>query len=216
MREQFSNTPINQSSQVGPPSTPPRSVFETGPGVFSPQTTPKGEAPPATVDSKDAPAPTSTPPNEGATQTPETGSPAPAVPDKKPYPPVDTSSLPTPARSNTTPTQAPTILLAGLALTPEAATSLIERAKQMLPARVVKLPFLGEYEGCFTGRELVDFLQVQVEGFGGSEMRASDAGKELVENLGALRKVVAVGKGTWGGGEEEFYQFTDKVRHGRL
>ena len=81
----------------------------------------------------------------------------------------------------------------------------------MLPSRVVKLPFLGEYEGCFTRNELVNFLKVEVEGFGGSEGRANDAGRELVENLGLVRRIVAVGKGTWGGGGEEFYQFTDKV-----
>jgi len=81
----------------------------------------------------------------------------------------------------------------------------------MLPSRVVKLPFLGEYEGCFTGNELVGFLKSEVEGFGGIEARANDAGRELVENLGLVRRIVAVGKGTWGGGGEEFYQFTDKV-----
>ncbi|KAL7412368.1 hypothetical protein BDY24DRAFT_392691 [Mrakia frigida] len=234
VREQFSATPINRE----PPSTPPKqTVFEASPGDFSPQPTPQSTPKAAVPEeeekkeaSDDAPETASSPPEtaEAVTLPPPTAteepksdptppSDGPPVPEKKPsYPSVDTTSktlLPAPVRSNTSPSQPPAILLAGLALSPEAATTILDRAKMMLPSRVVKLPFLGEYEGCFSGEELVAFLKVEVEGFGGSEGRANDAGRELVENLGLVRRIVAVGKGTWGGGGEEFYQFTDKPFH---
>jgi hypothetical protein len=62
-------------------------------------------------------------------------------------------------------------LLAGLSLSNQAATSLLQQARSTLPNRTVNLPILGEYEGCFAGWELVAFLLKNVEGFGGNEAK---------------------------------------------
>jgi hypothetical protein len=103
----------------------------------------------------------------------------------------------------------PTFLLAGLALPAWNATELIDNARETLAIRTIHLPLLGEYQGCFTGYELIGYLQKHVEGFGGDGEMATEAARELVERLGVVRRVVAVGKGTWGR-DEEYYQFTDK------
>lgn len=99
--------------------------------------------------------------------------------------------------------------MAGLALPAWKVTELIDNARETLSLRTIHLPLLGEYQGCFTGYELVGYLQKHVEGFGGDNEMAAEAARELVERLGIVRRVVAVGKGTWGR-DEEYYQFTDK------
>lgn len=162
-------------------------VFEAGKHSFSPATT--TTSPVAASDTSTAK------PVEAAASS--------SVQDK-PSIAIDTAFVPPSSEAGP-----PTLLLAGLALPGWKAVELVDAARESLAIRTIHLSLLGEYTGCFTGYELIEFLQKNVEGFGGSEEMAAEAARELVESLGMVRRVVAVGKGSWGR-DEEFYQFTDK------
>lgn len=149
--------------------------------------------------------PTSAGPDQAA-NPPTSTEPAPSSIEIKEKPSITVDTAFAPPAASAAP---PTLLLAGLALPAWKATELIDSAREQLALRTIHLPLLGEYTGCFTGYELVGFLEKHVEGFGGSEEMARQAAQELVEALGIVRRVVAVGKGSWGR-DEEYYQFTDK------
>ena len=128
---------------------------------------------------------------------------------EKPSLAVKTAFSATPTAASAGP---PTFLLAGLALPAWKAAELIDNARETLALRTIHLPILGEYEGCFAGYELIGYLQKNVEGFGGDSEMAAEAARALVESFGVVRRVVAVGKGSWGR-DEEYYQFTGKPLH---
>jgi hypothetical protein len=169
-------------------------VFEAEKDVFSPPV----DAEEKTQNLLDQPPPSSDPP----------------APPAKPSLNIDAtaaSAMLTKPSSSPQPASSQYLLLAGLSISPEAATSLLAKARHSLPQHSVKLPLIGDYEGCFTGAELTVFLNGEVEGLGGIE-QANQAGRELVEVWGLVQRVSPVGRSTWGGGEGEWYQFSAKVR----
>jgi len=102
------------------------------------------------------------------------------------------------------------VLLAGLSLPPVAISQLLTRAAAELPLRPVRFPLLGEYQDCFTGEELVAWLNENVQGFGGSLDRAEDAARDLTERDGLLRRIGEFGN-QFEHSDDAFYQFRPKV-----
>lgn len=103
------------------------------------------------------------------------------------------------------------ILLAGLALAPAAVSQLLARAATELPLRSVRFPLLGEYNDAFTGEEFVAWLQVNVQGLGGSLDRAEEAAKDLAQREGLLRRLGELGN-LFEDSDDAWYQFRPKVR----
>lgn len=131
----------------------------------------------------------------------ETGSPLPMSPVSKDAPPLpakDPVAKPMP------------ILLAGIAMSPSAVSSLVRRAYAELPLRAVRLPILGEYPDCFTGEELVNWLRDNVEAFGGSLDLAAEAARGLGDDEGLLRRIGEIGN-EFEPTPEAFYQFRPKA-----
>ncbi|CDZ97766.1 Rho GTPase activation protein [Phaffia rhodozyma] len=118
------------------------------------------------------------------------------------------------AASSTSTPPAQHLLLAGLPLSHFQLSQLVLKARVTIPNHPVRLPILGEYEHCFKGRDLVKFLASEVRKLAGKE---EDAAKELVESFGLIKRVGIAGlaglkpKGSWGGGGDEVYVFTDKT-----
>ena len=102
------------------------------------------------------------------------------------------------------------ILLAGIAFSPAALSALLKRAQQELPLRAIRLPIIGEYKDCFTGEELVNWLQKSVEAFGDSSELAEEAAKELTEDEGLLRRIGDLGN-AFEPTDDAFYQIRPKV-----
>ncbi|KAG8788636.1 hypothetical protein FRC19_009933 [Serendipita sp. 401] len=102
------------------------------------------------------------------------------------------------------------VLLAGIAMTPAAISELLRRAHAGLPLRPVRLPIIGEYPDCFTGEEFVNWLQDNVEAFGGSLDHAAEAARELTEDEGLLRRIGEIGN-SFEVSREAFYQFRPKA-----
>jgi hypothetical protein len=139
--------------------------------------------------------------------------------DNKPLlrspPPMD-APLPPPKMEIKTPTSPmpppppEPILLAGLSLPPAAVSQLLSRASEQLNLRPIRFGILGEYQDCFSGEEFVNWLNENVDGFGGSIDRAEDAAKDLTEREGLLRRVGEFGN-LFESSDEAFYQFRSKV-----
>ena len=102
------------------------------------------------------------------------------------------------------------ILIAGIALSPATLSTLLKRAQQELPLRVVRLPIIGEYKDCFTGEEFVQWLQKSVEAFGNSYELAEEAAKDLTEDEGLLRRIGDLGN-AFEPTDDAFYQIRAKV-----
>jgi hypothetical protein len=102
------------------------------------------------------------------------------------------------------------ILLAGLALSPAAISSLLLQASKELKTTTVKLPFIGDYKDCFTGADFVDFLRAKVPGFGDSVERAEEAARDLTEREGLLRRIGELGN-AFEDSQAALYQFRPKV-----
>ncbi|THU99108.1 hypothetical protein K435DRAFT_508387 [Dendrothele bispora CBS 962.96] len=102
------------------------------------------------------------------------------------------------------------MLLAGLSLPPVAVSQLLTRAASELNLRPVRFPLLGEYQGCFTGEELVSWLNENVQGFGGSLDRAEDAARDLTERDGLLRRIGEFGN-EFEHSDDAWYQFRPKA-----
>ena len=131
----------------------------------------------------------------------ETGSPLPMSPVAKdaPLPPAKEPVV-----------KLPPILLAGIAMSPAAVSSLVRRAQGELPLRPVRLPILGEYPDCFTGEELVIWLRDNMEAFGGNLDLAAEAARGLGDDEGLLRRIGEIGN-EFEPTSEAFYQFRPKV-----
>ncbi|KAI0272568.1 hypothetical protein BC834DRAFT_857325 [Gloeopeniophorella convolvens] len=116
---------------------------------------------------------------------------------------IKTSSSPMP------PEPLEPMLLAGLSLPPAAVSDLLTRAAAELKMRPVRFPILGEYH-CFTGEEFVDWLNENVQGFGGSFDRAEDAARDLTERDGLLRRIGELGN-FFEPADDAYYQFRPKA-----
>lgn len=101
------------------------------------------------------------------------------------------------------------MLLAGLSLLPAAVSDLLSRASTELKLQSISFPIVGEYQ-CFTGEDFVAWLNMNVQGFGGSFERAEEAARELTERDGLLRRI-----GDFGNAfeplDDAFYQFRPKA-----
>lgn len=102
------------------------------------------------------------------------------------------------------------MLLAGLAISPAAVSTLLSRAAAELNLQSIRLPLLGEYPDCFTGEDFVAWLNANVPGFDGNLDRAEDAARELTERDGLLRRIGEFGN-EFEHSDEAFYQFRPKV-----
>ena len=101
------------------------------------------------------------------------------------------------------------MLLAGLSLSPAAVSELLSRASTELKLQTISIPIVGEYQ-CFTGEEFVAWLNVNVQGFGGSSERAEEAARELTERDGLLRRIGDIGN-AFEPVDDAFYQFRPKA-----
>ncbi|KAF8661265.1 hypothetical protein AX16_001368 [Volvariella volvacea WC 439] len=108
------------------------------------------------------------------------------------------------------PAPPPPILLAGLAFSPAALSSLLSKAASEMPLRSVRFPIIGEYQDCFTGDEFVLWLKDNVQGFGGDLDRAEDAARELTERDNLLRRVGEFGN-QFEDLDDAWYQFRPKA-----
>lgn len=109
-----------------------------------------------------------------------------------------------------TPTTAPEpMLLAGLSLTPTAVSDLLSRASAELKLQAISFPIVGEYQ-VFTGEDFVAWLNVNVQGFGGSFERAEEAARDLTERDGLLRRIGDIGH-QFEPTDDAFYQFRPKA-----
>ncbi|EGN96599.1 hypothetical protein SERLA73DRAFT_170049 [Serpula lacrymans var. lacrymans S7.3] len=131
-------------------------------------------------------------------------------------PPPLSPPLP-PARIDIVPPESPMppappspILLAGLSLPPSAISALLIRAASELNLRPVRFPLLGEYQKCFSGDEFVEWLNANVQGFGGSLELAEEAARDLTEREDLLRRIGEFGN-NFEATEEAFYQFRPKA-----
>lgn len=107
------------------------------------------------------------------------------------------------------PTLAP-VLLAGLSFPPSAVSSLLSRAAAELPLRPVRFPLLGEYPDCFSGSEFVEWLNMNVPGFGDNIDLAEEGARDLTERDGLLRRVGEFGN-QFEHADDVYYQFRPKV-----
>jgi hypothetical protein len=101
------------------------------------------------------------------------------------------------------------MLLAGLSLPPAAVSDLLSRASTELKLQSISFPIVGEYQ-CFTGEDFVAWLNVNVQGFGGSSERAEEAARELTERDGLLRRIGDIGN-AFEPLDDAFYQFRPKA-----
>jgi len=101
------------------------------------------------------------------------------------------------------------MLLAGLSLPPAAISDLLSRASTELRLQSISFPIVGEYQ-CFTGEDFVAWLNVNVQGFGGSFERAEEAARELTERDGLLRRIGDIGN-AFEPLDDAFYQFRPKA-----
>ncbi|KAH9074720.1 hypothetical protein EDB83DRAFT_2352927 [Lactarius deliciosus] len=101
------------------------------------------------------------------------------------------------------------MLLAGLSLSPAAVSDLLSRASAELKLQSISFPIVGEYQ-CFTGEDFVAWLNVNVQGFGGSFERAEEAAKELTERDGLLRRIGDIGN-AFEPVDDAFYLFRPKA-----
>lgn len=124
----------------------------------------------------------------------------------QPLSPVDSTAPPLPPKA----IAPPPILLAGIAMSPAAASALFRSAQSGMPLRAVRVPIMGEYPDCFTGEELVNWLRDNVEAFGGSLDLAAEAGRVIGEDLGLLRRIGSIGN-EFEVSSEAFYQFRPNV-----
>lgn len=131
-----------------------------------------------------------------------------------PSPPPMSPPLP-PARleisSPQPPTEPSSIMMAGIAFSPAAISSLLTRAAAEMPLRPVQFPLLGEYPECFSGAEFVEWLNKHVPAFEGSLDLAEDAARDLAETEGLLRHVGEFGN-QFVHADDAYYQFRPKVR----
>jgi hypothetical protein len=88
---------------------------------------------------------------------------------------------------------ASSIILAGVALGSEELGGLIERAKAELPLRPIRFPIIGEYQNCFSGLELVAWLQGNVKALGDNIDKAELFARDLAERENALRRLGELG-----------------------
>ncbi|CAE6441078.1 unnamed protein product [Rhizoctonia solani] len=116
-------------------------------------------------------------------------SPPPEVASPPPMSPAMPPKLDIPATEQ----PLPPILLAGLALSPAALSALLLQASKELKTTTVKLPFIAEYRGCFSGADFVDFLKVKLPGLGDSVERAEEAARDLTERENLLRRIGELG-----------------------
>ncbi|KAH9066772.1 hypothetical protein EDB87DRAFT_1678620 [Lactarius vividus] len=101
------------------------------------------------------------------------------------------------------------MLLAGLSLPPAAVSDLLSRASAELKLQSISFPIIGEYQ-CFTGEDFVAWLNVNVQGFGGSFERAEEAARELTERDGLLRRIGDIGN-AFEPLDDAFYLFRPKA-----
>ena len=101
------------------------------------------------------------------------------------------------------------MLLAGLSLPPAAVSDLLSRASTELKLQTISFPIVGEYQ-CFTGEDFVAWLNVNVQGFGGSFERAEEAARDLTERDGLLRRIGDIGN-AFEPLDDAFYQFRPKA-----
>ena len=101
------------------------------------------------------------------------------------------------------------ILLAGLSLPPAAVSDLLSRASSELKLQSISFPIVGGYQ-CFTGEDFVAWLNVNVQGFGGSFERAEEAARQLTERDGLLRRIGDIGH-AFEPLDDAFYQFRPKA-----
>ena len=101
------------------------------------------------------------------------------------------------------------ILLAGLSLPPATVSDLLSRASSELKLRPIRVPILGEYN-CFTGEEFVNWLNANVQGFGGNIDLVEQAAQELTEREGLLRRIGDIGN-AFEPVDDAFYQFRPKA-----
>jgi hypothetical protein len=101
-------------------------------------------------------------------------------------------------------------VLGPLSLPPQAISDLLRRAADELPLRPVRFALLGEYEGCFTGEEFVNWLAANVQAFERSWDKAEDAARVLTEEKSLLRRVGEFGN-AFESADDAFYQFRPKV-----
>jgi hypothetical protein len=101
------------------------------------------------------------------------------------------------------------MLLAGLSLTPTAVSDLLLRASAELKLQTISFPIVGEYQ-VFTGEDFVAWLNVNVQGFGGSFERAEEAARDLTERDGLLRRIGDIGH-QFEPVDDAFYQFRPKA-----
>ena len=102
------------------------------------------------------------------------------------------------------------MLLAGVAMQPQAVSAILLQAQSHLPLRAVRFPVLGEYQEVFTGEEFTTWLRGQVKEFEGDLDRAEDAAKDLTEKHGLLRRLGEFGN-EYEDADDAFYQFRPKV-----
>ncbi|KAH9995488.1 hypothetical protein BJV77DRAFT_1059663 [Russula vinacea] len=116
---------------------------------------------------------------------------------------IKTSSLPSP------PNPPEPILLAGLSFTPTAVSDLLSRASSELKLQPIRVPIMGEYN-CFTGEEFANWLNKNVQGFGGNSDLAVQAAQELTEREGLLRRIADLGN-VFEPVDDAFYLFRPKA-----
>lgn len=102
------------------------------------------------------------------------------------------------------------MLLAGVAMQPQAVSAILLQAQSHLPLRAVRFPIIGEYPDVFTGEEFATWLVENVPAFQGNLDMAEEAAKELCERDNVLRRVGEFGN-RFENSQEAFYQFRSKV-----
>lgn len=107
--------------------------------------------------------------------------------------PEPLSPPPTPAKPIIPAAPVP-VLLAGLAMMPDAVSALLTKAKAELPLRPIRIPIIGEYPDCFSGEEFAVWLKDNVPGLGGSLDTAEDAAIDLTERDNLLRRIGELGE----------------------
>ncbi|KAF8273068.1 hypothetical protein EI94DRAFT_1795447 [Lactarius quietus] len=125
-------------------------------------------------------------------------------------PPLTPTSLGIKAPPPTaTPGHSEPMLLAGLSMLPAAVSDLLLRASAELKLQTISFPIVGEYQ-VFTGEDFVAWLNVNVQGFGGSFERAEEAARELTERDGLLRRIGDMGN-AFEPLDDAYYQFRPKA-----
>lgn len=107
------------------------------------------------------------------------------------------------------------MLIAGVAMPPQAVSAMLLQAQSHLPLRSVRFPILGEYPEVFSGEEFATWLVENVPAFQGNLDMAEEAAKELCERDNVLRRIGEFGN-KFENSQEAFYQFRPKVRSLKL